>query len=63
MTGSLTYDTYDDAVDANPRMINSDIIDALKAGKFIFTEKRGTAVVEQDINSLHTLYQRQRERF
>ena len=54
VTGSLTYDTYDGAVDANPRMINSDIIDALKAGKFIFTEKRGTAVVEQDINSLHT---------
>lgn len=54
VTGSLTYDTYDGAVDANPRMINSAIIDALKAGKFIFTEKRGTAVVEQDINSLHT---------
>lgn len=54
VTGSLTYTTYDGAVDANPRMINSAIIDALKAGKFIFTEKRGTAVVEQDINSLHT---------
>lgn len=54
VAGSLTYATYDGAVDANPRMINSDIIDALKVGKFIFTEKRGTAVVEQDINSLHT---------
>ncbi|WP_279280368.1 phage tail sheath family protein [Enterococcus gallinarum] len=54
VAGSLTYATYDNAVDANPRLTNTDTIDALKAGKFVFTEKRGTAVVEQDINSLHS---------
>lgn len=51
---SLTYTAYDGAVDVSPRYVDSDIIAALKAGEFVFTEKRGTAVVEQDINSLLT---------
>ena len=54
VAGSLTYATYDNAVDANPRLTNTETIDALQAGKFVFTEKRGSAVVEQDINSLHS---------
>lgn len=49
---SLTYTTYDGAIDANPRLTNSATIDALRLGEFVFTEKRGTSVVEQDINSL-----------
>ena len=51
---SLTYSAYDGAVDVSPRYVDSDIVSALKAGEFVFTEKRGTAVVEQDINSLVT---------
>lgn len=51
---SLTYAAYDGAVDVSPRYVDSDIVSALKAGEFVFTEKRGTAVVEQDINSLVT---------
>lgn len=51
---SLTYTAYDDAVDVSPRLTNADTIEALKKGEFVFTEKRGKAVVEQDINSLHT---------
>lgn len=51
---SLTYTAYDGAVDVSPRYVDSDIISALKAGEFLFTEKRGSAVVEQDINSLLT---------
>lgn len=49
---SLTYYPYPNAVDVEPRYTNTEIIEALKAGSFLFTEKRGTAVVEQDINSL-----------
>ncbi|WP_129600468.1 phage tail sheath family protein [Anaerophilus nitritogenes] len=49
---SLTYTKYDDAIDVNPRYTNTEIIKALKAGEFIFTHSNGTALVEQDINSL-----------
>lgn len=51
---SLTYKKYDGAVDVTQRFINSEIIDALQKGEFLFTEKRGEAVIEQDINSLST---------
>lgn len=51
---SLTYKKYDGAVDVSQRYISSDIIAALKAGEFVFVEKRGEAVIEQDINSLST---------
>lgn len=50
---SLTYTTYDDAIDVSPRLLNSETIEALQKGEFVFTEKRGEAVIEQDINSLH----------
>src|SRR5699024_6530593 len=49
---SLTYKKYDGAVDVTQRFLNTEIIAALNAGEFLFTEKRGEAVVEQDINSL-----------
>jgi len=51
---SLTYSAYDDAVDAAPRYTNSQIVAALQAGEFVFTPNRGRAVVEQDINTLHS---------
>ncbi|MBB6632761.1 phage tail sheath family protein [Cohnella thailandensis] len=51
---SLTYDAYDDAVDVTPKYTNSQIVSALQAGEFFFTANNGRAVVEQDINTLHT---------
>ncbi|MFC5703183.1 phage tail sheath family protein [Cohnella faecalis] len=49
---SLTYQAYDDAVDASPRYTNSQTITALEAGELLFTVSGGKAIVEQDINSL-----------
>ncbi|MCL0330612.1 phage tail sheath C-terminal domain-containing protein [Apilactobacillus xinyiensis] len=50
---SLTYAEYPDAVDTIPQLSNDLIIQALKAGKVVFTNRRdGTVVIEQDINSL-----------
>ena len=49
---SNTYSSYAGAVDVEPRLTHSDTIDALRAGQFVFTERRGRVVVEQDINSL-----------
>src|SRR5699024_7575693 len=37
---SLTYKSYDGAVDVTQRYLNTDIIAALQAGEFVFTEKR-----------------------
>jgi hypothetical protein len=48
---SLTYTPYDDAIDANPRYTNSQIITALNNGEFLFTLNNGRAIVEQDINT------------
>ncbi|WP_313803591.1 phage tail sheath family protein [Cytobacillus sp.] len=49
---SLTYQAYDDAVDAEPRYTNSQIEAALKNGEFVFVQSNGLAMVEQDINTL-----------
>lgn len=49
---SLTYSNYEGAIDVTPRYLNSEIIAALKNGELVFTEKRGEAVIEQDINTL-----------
>lgn len=49
---SLTYQAYDEAIDASPRYTNSQIEAALKAGEFVFTQNQGRALVEQDINTL-----------
>lgn len=51
---ALTYAAYDDAVDVAPRYTNSQIEAALLAGEFVFTPSNGRAIVEQDINTLHT---------
>lgn len=51
---SLTYKVYDGATDVTQRYLNSEIITSLQNGEFVFTEKRGSAVVEQDINSLRS---------
>jgi len=48
---SLTYDAYDGAVDVYPKYTNSQIIEALKNGEFLFTANDGTAIVEDDINT------------
>lgn len=55
VAGSLTYSAYPGAVDVDTRYISSEIVSALRNGEFLFIEKRGTAVVEKDINSLVTL--------
>lgn len=49
---SLTYEGYDDAIDANPRFTNSQIVAALLAGSFLFTAGNGRVYVEKDINTL-----------
>lgn len=55
---SLTYAEYPNAVDVNPRYNNDQTIKALNSGLIVFTVKRdGAVVVEQDINSLHTIPQ------
>lgn len=54
MNESLTYTAYDDAVDVKPRLTNSQIIQALQNGEFVFTANNNRAVVEQDINTLTT---------
>ncbi|MDO4680906.1 MAG: phage tail sheath family protein [Aerococcus sp.] len=51
---SLTYKEYAGSVDVTPRYTDTEIQDALQKGEFLFTEKRGVAVIEQDINSLVT---------
>jgi len=48
---SLTYQAYDGAVDAAPRYSNTQTIEALLKGEWVFTGKNQRAIVEQDINS------------
>ena len=53
---SLTYTAYPDAIAAAPKRTNEQTVNALNAGQVVFTTLRnGSAVVEQDINSLVTL--------
>jgi len=54
VTTSLTYKEYPNAVDVTPRLLHTEIVAALKNGEFVFTERRGKVVVEQDINSLRS---------
>lgn len=49
---SLTYTAIPNAVDAYPRLTNSETIAALKNGELVITALNGTAVIEQDINTL-----------
>ncbi len=48
---SLTYQAYDDAVDADIRLSHSETIAALLNGELLFTYTGDRAVVEQDINT------------
>lgn len=48
---SLTYQAYDDAVDADVRFSHSETVAALTDGELLFTYNGGRAVVEQDINT------------
>lgn len=48
---SNTYARYDGAVDVTERYTNSQIIDAITAGEWLFIPKNGGVIVEQDINS------------
>jgi len=49
---ALTYRAIPNAVDAYPRLTNSETIAALKNGELVITALNGTAVIEQDINTL-----------
>ncbi len=60
---SNTYSAYEGAVDANPRLKNSQIIEALKKGQFIFVHDGVRVKVEQDINSLVSYSQTRNSRF
>ncbi|OBZ08605.1 phage tail sheath family protein [Bacillus sp. FJAT-26390] len=48
---SLTYEAYEDAVDADIRYTNSQTVAALQAGELLFTASGGKVIVEQDINT------------
>lgn len=48
---SNTYATYEGAVAVDTKYLNSEIIELLQEGEFLFVEKGDKVVVEQDINS------------
>ena len=52
---SLTYNAYPGSTGATPKYNHEKTIELLQAGYFLFTDRRGVAVVEQDINSLVNL--------
>lgn len=54
VTDSLTYTAYPNAVDTVPRLSEEEQIASITEGAFAFIEKRGTAVVLQDINTLRS---------
>ncbi len=52
---SNTHKTVQDAIDIINEMTNTEIIEALGQGKFVISRTRkGTILVEKDINTLHT---------
>jgi hypothetical protein len=52
---SNTHKTVQDAIEIIGELTNTEIIDALNAGKFVISRTRkGTILVEKDINTLHT---------
>ena len=50
-TKATVYEKYEDSVDVVGRLSHTETEDALLKGQFVFTARRGRAVVEQDINS------------
>lgn len=51
---SLTYMAYDDAVDVDVRLTNSETVAALQNGEFVFSFSNDRAIVEQDINTFRS---------
>lgn len=51
---SLTYDSYDGAVDVDIKYANSEIENAIEEGQMVFVSSNNRARVEYDINTLHT---------
>ncbi|MEJ3717114.1 phage tail sheath family protein [Paenibacillus polymyxa] len=51
---SLTYTAYDDAVDVDIRLTNSETVSALQNGEFVFSFSNDRAIVEQDINTFRS---------
>lgn len=51
---SLTYDSYDGAVDVDNKYSNSEIETAIEEGQMVFVSSNNKARVEYDINTLHT---------
>lgn len=67
-SAALTYDTFPAAIHALPKsdeelLTNENIIRALNQGYFVFINKRGSVVVEQDINSLVTFTEEKNQDF
>ncbi|MCY9512084.1 phage tail sheath family protein [Paenibacillus larvae] len=60
---SLTYQSYEGAVDAYPRFTNKQIEEALTAGEFVFTYNNDRVIVEQDINSFTSYTEKKRKHF
>jgi hypothetical protein len=48
---SCTYDSYDGAASVDLQLLNSEIIDQIKKGQFLFIQRGDKVVVEQDINT------------
>lgn len=63
MKQSLTYSAYEGAIDAVPRLKNSQAIKALQNGEFVFLYDGQKVKVEQDINSLITFQQGRNQLF
>lgn len=51
---SLTYSSYDGAVDVDTRYTNKDIENALNNGELVFITSNSKVIIEQDINTLKT---------
>lgn len=60
---SLTYRAIPNAVDAFPRLTNSETIKALQNGELVITALNNTAVVEQDINTLKSFNENRSKAF
>lgn len=54
VTSSLTYTPYPGAVDVTQKLSSIELDEALSKGEFVFIQRKGQAVVLQDINSLVT---------
>jgi len=60
---SNTYATYDGAINVSTSYTNSQIEQAIKNGEFVFVEKNGKVIIEQDINTLVTFTTEKNEYF